>query len=317
MRIQHGFDDRTAYRRGHLSIGNFDGVHLGHQQMLQTLVAAARRGGVPAVALTFEPHPLNLVAPDRAPARLTTAERKAELIAACGVDCLIEYPTDAAMLNLTPREFFDRIVQAEIQATGIVEGPNFCFGRGRAGTIEVLREYCAAAQLPLTIVAAVSTDSGLVSSSSIRQAIMEGRLAEAVEMLGRPYRLTGTVVRGAGRGESLGFGTANLERIATLLPADGVYAGIAEVDGGRVAAAVHCGSNPTFGEDVRKIEVHVIGYSGGPLYDRQLSVDLVARVRETQRFSGPAALRAQLSSDVQRAIELTQAYVGRGAAAGV
>ncbi|MFO1092133.1 MAG: riboflavin biosynthesis protein RibF [Planctomycetaceae bacterium] len=309
MQVQHGFHDASAYRRGRLSIGNFDGVHRGHQRMLRALVESARQGGVPAVALTFEPHPLNLVAPDRAPARLTTPARKAELIAACGVDCLIQYPTDPALLNLTAREFFDRIVLAEIGATGIVEGPNFCFGRGRAGTIDVLRDFCSAAQLPLTVVEAVATGGTPVSSSSIRQAIVDGRLADAVEMLGHPYRLTGQVARGAGRGVALGFGTANLEQIATLLPADGVYAGVAEFNGARYAAAVHCGPNPTFGEGARKIETHLIDYSGQPLYDRELSVDLVGRIRGTRRFSGVDELRSQLSQDVRKAVETVQPFL--------
>lgn len=309
MQIQHGFQDASGYRGGCLSIGNFDGVHRGHQQMLRTLVAAARGAGVPAVALTFEPHPLNLLAPDRAPARLTTPERKAELIAACGVDCLIQYPTDSALLNLTPREFFERFARAEISATGIIEGPNFCFGKGRAGTIDVLRELCAAVRMPLTIVDAVSIGTALVSSSSVRQAIIDGRLADAVAMLGHPYRLTGQVARGAGRGVELGFGTANLEAVAALLPADGVYAGVADVDGMRFPAAVHCGGNPTFGDGVRKLEAHFIGYAGGELYGRELSVDLVGRVRSTRRFSGVAELRSQLSEDVQQAVELARPYL--------
>lgn len=304
MRIQRGFEDSAGYRGGYLSIGNFDGVHRGHQRMLQMLVSAARAAGVPAVALTFEPHPLNLLAPDRAPARLTTPDHKAELIAACGVDCLIEYPTDSALLNLTAADFFGQIVREEIDARGIVEGPNFCFGRGRAGTTEVLRAYCEAVGMQLTIVDAVTVGNALVSSSGVRQAITSGRLADAVAMLGHPYRLTGTVSRGAGRGVGLGFGTANLEQIATLLPAIGVYAGVAVVDGTRYAAAINCGPNPTFGEHARKVEVHLIGFPERELYGDRLSVDLLERLRETRAFAGVDELRAQLAEDVRRAAEV-------------
>ena len=309
MRIQHGFDDTSGYRGGCLSIGNFDGVHCGHQRMLQALVAAARTAGVPAVALTFEPHPINLLAPDRAPPRLTTPEHKAELIAACGVDCLIQFPTDVALLNLTAAEFFDQIVRTEINATAIIEGPNFCFGRGRAGTIDVLRAFCEQSRIGLTIVEAVAAESTLVSSSGIRQAIAGGRMADAVAMLGRPYRLTGTVSRGAGRGVALGFGTANLEQIATLLPADGVYAGVAEVGGRRYAAAINCGPNPTFGENARKIEAHLIGFPGRELYGDRLSVDLIDRVRDTLKFAGVDALRDQLAEDVRRSAELARPHL--------
>jgi len=306
MQILRGFDDAAAVRGGHLSIGNFDGVHRGHQAMLRRLVTGARQAGVPAVALTFEPHPLNLVAPDRTPPRLTTALRRAELIAACGVDFLIEYPTDPALLKLTAREFFEQIICATIDARGIVEGPNFCFGRGRGGTIDVLKTLCDEARIPLTVMDVVSVGETLVSSSEIRQAIAAGRLTEAVAMLGNLFRVTGTVIRGAGRGASIGFGTANLGQIETLLPGDGVYAGVADFDGRRFAAAVNCGGNPTFGDTARKVEAHLIGYAGGDLYGRQLSVDLAGRVRDTLRFANVDALRRQLADDVRSVMAMTQ-----------
>ncbi|MBL8849395.1 MAG: riboflavin biosynthesis protein RibF [Planctomycetaceae bacterium] len=312
MRIQQGFEDSAGYRGGCLSIGNFDGVHRGHQRMLQSLVAESRRLGAPAVAMTFEPHPIQLLAPERAPPRLTTPERKAELIAACGVDCLIQVPTDVALLNLTAAEFFDQIVRTEINAAAIIEGPNFCFGRGRAGTTDVLRAFCEQSRIDLTIVEAVASGNTLVSSSGIRQAISGGRMFEAVSMLGRPYRLTGTVSRGAGRGVALGFGTANLEQIATLLPGDGVYAGVAEVDGERYAAAVNCGPNPTFGEHARKIEAHLIEFPSRELYGDRLSVDLIDRVRDTRKFAGVDALQSQLVEDVARAAELARPYFSGG-----
>lgn len=313
MRILRGLDDISECRGGRLSIGNFDGVHRGHQAMLRTLVADARSAGAPAVAMTFEPHPLNLVAPDRAPPRLTTSQRRAELVSACGVDFLIEYPTDDALLNLTAREFFDRIVCTLLDTQGLVEGPNFCFGRGRGGTIEVLRTLCQEAGIPLTVLKAVFFEETLVSSSTIRQAIADGNLCEAVEMLGNPYRLTGTVVRGSGRGAKLGFGTANLEAIASLSPGDGVYAGTAMIGDRTYAAAVNCGGNPTFGESARKFEAHLIGYDEGELYGRELSVDLVRRVRDTRRFSGIEELKAQLASDIQQVVEMTQSAISGNA----
>lgn len=309
MQIQHGFEDSAAYRRGYLSIGNFDGVHRGHQQMLHALVAAAREAAVPAVVMTFEPHPLNLLAPDRAPPRLTTPERKAELIAWCGVDCLVQYPTDAALLQLTPRAFFERIIREEFAALGMVEGPNFCFGRGRAGTVATLRELCDGAGMRLLIIDAVARGDVLVSSSGIRRAIAAGRIGEAVAMLGHPYRLSGVVERGAGRGQSIGFATANLHEVPVLIPADGVYAAVATLGDQRYPAAVHVGPNPTFGEGGRKLEVHLIGYAGGPLYGTRLSADLVDRIRDTMRFAGVEVLRGQLEEDVRRAAELARPYL--------
>ncbi len=304
MIVQRGLEDPSVYRGGYVSIGNFDGVHRGHQRILSTLTAHARRDGVPAVAFTFDPPPVRILAPDRAPPNLSTAEWKAELIAECGVDCLISYPTDRAFLSLTPQEFFDRVVRQDLQARGLVEGPNFFFGRGRTGNVETLRKMCEVAGLAFEVVEAVSTTGGLVSSSAIRAAVNAGRLREAVEMLGHPYRLTGRVGRGAARGRTLGFPTANLAGVTTLLPPDGVYAGSMRLAGETFAAAAHIGPNITFGEADRKLEVHLLDYDGGDLYERTLSVDLLDRVRDTMKFPGPEALQRQLQADVQRVREV-------------
>ncbi|QDU39286.1 Riboflavin kinase [Maioricimonas rarisocia] len=299
MIIEHGFGNRARYRGGYVSIGNFDGVHRGHQRMISSLVQHAHREGVPAVVLTFDPHPVTLLAPDRTPPRLSTLERKAALLADCGVDCLIAYPTDRELLNLTADEFFQQIVQQELAARGVVEGPNFCFGRNRGGTIAVLAELCAQAGILCEIVPAVTRNEQVVSSSSIRQALLAGEVREALEMLGHPYRLSGTVASGAGRGRDLGFPTANLDDVATLVPADGVYAAVGLVDDECLAAAVHIGSNPTFAENARKLEVHLLDYDGD-LYGSTLHVDLIDRVRTTQSFDGPPALQEQLKRDLAK-----------------
>ncbi|REJ94572.1 MAG: bifunctional riboflavin kinase/FMN adenylyltransferase [Planctomycetota bacterium] len=336
MDRQTGFQNREAYRGGLLSIGNFDGVHRGHQRIISTLTAAARERGRPAVVMTFEPHPIRVLAPDRAPPQLSTLDRKAELLEQLGVDCLIAMPTDRALLDLSPEEFFSQVVRGEIDASGMVEGENFCFGRDRAGTVETLDRLCRESGISLTVVNHVSLGDLTVSSSAVRKAISEGRVAEAVAMLGHPYRVRGSlgdltvsssavrkaisegrvaeavamlghpyrvrgrVEPGAARGGAIGFPTANLSGVETLLPADGVYAGVAEVDGVRYAAAVHLGANPTFGETKRKLEVHLIDYSGGPLYDRELAVDLIDRVRGTLDFGDAAALQTQLRADIAR-----------------
>lgn len=298
MQVQSGFEGAAAYRGGFVSIGNFDGVHLGHQAMIRELVRQARAAGVPAVVLTFDPHPIRLLAPDRAPPLLTTTKRKAELLAECGVDCLIVYPTDRSLLALTPREFFDRILRGALEARGVVEGPNFCFGLGRAGTVETLRQFCEEAGIAATIAPLVSAGGELVSSSAVRNALAEGAVERGAAMLGRPYRLTGRVVRGAGRGGQLGFGTANLGDVATLIPADGVYAATCRARDAVYVAAMHIGPNPTFGENARKLEVHLLDYAGGELYDAELSVDLLARVRGTQTFTSVEEFRARLERDL-------------------
>ncbi len=297
MKLLRSLDEQAVSAGGFLSIGNFDGVHRGHQQMLSTLVEQAKTAGASAIVITFEPHPLSLLAPDRVPPRLTTLERKAELLEQCGIDVLIAYPTDRQLLNLTPDQFFEQIVQQAIKARGLVEGPNFCFGKDRAGDVERLRELCDAAGLSLTIIDAVTEEQTLVSSSAIRAAIVEGRVADAVEMLGHPYRVTGVVEAGARRGRALGFPTANLTAVETLLPANGVYAGRVELDERTHPAAVHLGPNPTFAEDVQKLEVHVLDYQGD-LYGQTLSVDLIAHIRDTMHFTDVTALQTQLTNDL-------------------
>jgi riboflavin kinase/FMN adenylyltransferase len=300
MELQIGFENPAAYRGGYVSIGNFDGVHRGHQNIVSTLVAKARQAGVPAVVLTFDPHPIHLLRPHHAPPSLSALDRKAELLQGCGVDCVIAYPTDEALLALTPVQFFEGIIRSKLNVLGLVEGPNFFFGRDRAGDIETLHSLCNAAGLSLDVVPALQFGERMVSSSAVRSDIAAGRVSHAVELLGHPYRLQGNVVKGAKRGSDIGFPTANLEQIETLLPGDGVYAGMAQVGGQSFAAAINVGHNPTFGEAERKVEVHLIDFSGD-LYGERLDVDLFEQLRDIVQFDSVEDLKQQLSIDVEHA----------------
>ena len=297
MQLVHGFQESATCRGGFVSIGNFDGVHRGHERILRALVERARSAGVPAVVLTFDPHPIRLLRPAEAPPRLSTLERKAHLLARSGVDVLIAYPTDRALLDLRPEQFFERIVHQELAARGLVEGPNFCFGRNRSGDVTTLRRLCASSGILLEVVPPLEIDGGVVSSSRIRALILEGRIAEAVDLLGHPYRVRGRVIHGADRGRALGFPTANLDGVATLLPKDGVYAGRADYRGESWPAAVHLGPNPTFDETARKLEIHLLDFAGD-LYGQELDVDFLARLRDTASFEDAAALRQQLERDL-------------------
>ena len=303
MHVVRGLDAAEPGRGRLLAIGNFDGVHRGHQRILSTLVRRALAAGLPATAMTFDPHPIQLLAPQRAPPHLTTLARKTELIARCGVDELLIVETTPALLQLTPREFFEQVVVGQLHAHGLVEGPNFCFGRDRAGDVAVLASLCHSAGATLEVVEPVSEGDVIVSSSSIRRAIGEGRLQDAVAMLGHAYQVSGRVVAGAQRGREIGFPTANLAEVANLLPPDGVYAGVCDAGGTSFPAAVHLGPNPTFGEQLRKLEVHLVGYSGS-LYDAELAVELLAEVRGTRTFSGREALVTQLQQDVARVVAI-------------
>lgn len=297
MTVLSGFESPASYRNGFVSIGNFDGVHCGHQAMLAALVARARQDNVPAVALTFDPHPIELLRPDAAPPRLTTIAHRAELLEQFGADCVIVLPTTQRFLTMSAEDFFQTIVRTELQARGMVEGPNFFFGRNRSGSITTLRGLCAAHQLKLDIIPPVIVDEQLVSSSVIRSLIEAGDLTESVRLLGHPYRLSGTVGHGAQRGRTIGFPTANLINPANLVPGDGVYAATAVVQNSRFPAAVNVGPNPTFGESSKKIEVHLLDFNGN-LYDEPLSIDLVCRIRDVQKFSSVDELRSRLQHDV-------------------
>jgi riboflavin kinase / FMN adenylyltransferase len=290
-------------RGGAVAIGNFDGVHLGHAEIARRLIERARSVAGPAVVFTFDPHPVRILRPQEAPPPLTWTDRKAELLGELGVDAMIAFPTDEELLRLSPDEFFGQIVRDRLDARALVEGPNFNFGRGRSGTIEVLRRLAKSAGIVLDVVDPIVIDGDYVSSSRVRKLIAEGRIDEAGRMLTRPYRLRGMVRHGAARGVRIGFPTANLDAIDTLLPGPGVYAGRAKCDATLWPAAINVGPNPTFGEQRVKVEVHIIGFQGS-LYGQPLEVDFIGRLRDIQRFDNVAALKAQLEKDIAAAARM-------------
>jgi riboflavin kinase/FMN adenylyltransferase len=303
-------------RGGAVAIGNFDGVHQGHARIVQRVIERATTLGGAALVFTFDPHPVRLLRPEQAPPPLTWTDRKAELLAALGIDAVIAYPTDDQLLALSAREFFDEIVRNKLGARAIVEGPNFYFGHGRSGTIEVLRQLTSEAGMSLDVVEPLVAGGELVSSSRIRKLIAQGQVAEARQLLTAPYRIRGMVVHGAGRGAKLGFGTANLDAIDTLLPGPGVYAGRGLLTDRRYPAAINIGPNPTFGEGALKVEAHLVGWDGSPLYGQVLEVDFLSKLRDTRKFADVSELVAQLQSDVEGArrafqdFELTDKLTG-------
>lgn len=288
------------FRRGALTIGNFDGVHRGHARIVERLLAEAAAVGGKSLAFTFDPHPVALLRPGQSPPPLTTTDRKAELLGELGVEGMVAYPTDRRLLGLSPREFFEEIIVGQIGAKRMVEGPDFRFGNQRAGTINELRSFCDAQQMTLEIVPPLLDGATSVSSSRIRERVSLGDVAEAARLLGRPHRIAGDVETGAKRGRTIGFPTANLAKIDTLLPCPGVYAGRAIHRGGTSPAAINIGPNPTFGEQGLKVEVHLIDFTGD-LYGQQLSVDFLARIRDVKKFGGVGELVEQLKRDVEEA----------------
>jgi riboflavin kinase/FMN adenylyltransferase len=286
---------------GALAVGNFDGVHAGHQRLLQDLVRQATALDGPAIVMTFDPPPVAVLVPDRPPtAPLTTIPRRAELLGRHGIDALIAYPTDRALVNLSAEEFFTKKVCAAIGAQAMVEGPNFRFGKDRLGDTALLRKLCESRGMGFSVVEAKVDDAGqMVSSSRIRRALGEGNIELANQMLTQAYEVEGIVAKGEQRGRELGFPTANLEDINCLVPRHGVYAGAVELEGELRPAAIHIGPNLTFGEERPKVEVHVLGWDGA-IYGERLSCTMLSLVRDLVKFESVEALVEQLEVDTAR-----------------
>ncbi len=222
--IEHVEDFPARARGAYVTVGNFDGVHRGHQRLIGRLRARADAAGVPALAVTFDPHPVALLRPDKAPVPLVWPEREVALLEETGATEVAAFRTGRWLLDLTAREFFDRVIRRQFAARGMVEGPNFAFGHDRQGNVEILGGWCAAAGIEFEVVEPTSDHGQLISSSRIRQSLHEGKVEEASRFLGRPHRIRGVVTHGAGRGAGLGIPTINVDGIDTLIPLDGVYA---------------------------------------------------------------------------------------------
>jgi riboflavin kinase/FMN adenylyltransferase len=287
--------------RGAVTVGNFDGVHRGHQALVAAARKHADRVRGPAVVVTFDPPPHLVLHPDAAPRPpLTTLADRAALLHAAGANHVVILRTSPALLALSAEAFFEDVLVRQLGAKAVVEGYDFRFGRGRAGTNATLRELCAAAGLAFEEVPPVMDRDEPVSSSRVRSAIVIGDVARAAELLARPYRIVGMVVTGAKRGRTIGFPTANLTDVPTVLPGHGVYAVRAEVEGRMHPGAANVGPNPTFGEDARKVEVHLIDFAGD-VYGKAMGVEFVAKLRDTRPFAGVSELVEQLKKDVEEA----------------
>jgi riboflavin kinase/FMN adenylyltransferase len=296
-----------------VAVGNFDGVHLGHAAIARELRELADREGVPAIALTFDPHPASIVRPATAPVPLTTAARRAELLLALGLDAVLVQPADAALVALSAEAFYHEMLRGRLGGVAFVEGADFRFGARRAGGIGLLTHLAAADGAIVEVVPPVVVGGEPISSSRLRALVAAGDVAGAAALATSPHRVSGIVIEGARRGRQLGFPTANLGPIATLLPAPGVYAARASVqDDGPTrtwfAAAVNVGPAPTFGVAASGVEVHLVGYSGD-CYGRVLDVDFLARLRDTRRFPSADDLAAQLVADVAEAVEVAATCV--------
>ena len=314
-RLIHSLRDfPDELRGGAVAIGNFDGVHRGHAQLVNELVAKARcmaASGlaIPAIVFTFDPPPIAILSPMRTLSPpLTDIERRAELLHKLGVDLVVAYPTDMALLQLTAEEFFQTVLLDTLGAQVIVEGPNFRFGHDRLGDVAKLGRLCETHGLSLTVVPAANDEAGMISSTRIRELINAGNIVGANELLTQPYQITGQVGRGAARGRTIGAPTANLTQIPVLVPPHGVYAGCVSMGDNVHAAAVHIGPNPTFDDVSVKVEVHLIDWCG-ELYDARLACTFLDRLRDVRKFLSPAELQSQIANDIESCRVIFKKYV--------
>jgi riboflavin kinase/FMN adenylyltransferase len=298
MKVFHALSEAAELAGCALALGNFDGVHLGHQALFRLASALAS----PA-ALTFEPHPGKVLQPQLAPKLITTPARKLELFSACQLAAALVVPFTPAYAA-TSAESFEASLLDGLQVAHLIVGRDFTYGARRAGTVDTLRRAALARSAHLHVVPPVTVEGVVASSSRIREYLLEGRVAAARALLGRPFDLDGTVVRGDGRGRTLGWPTANVDSDAEIIPGSGVYAVRVRLATSPAAVwrggAANVGSKPTFGGTEVTLEVHILDWSGD-LYGQQVRVEFLERLRPEQRFGSVPELAAQIRRDVEAA----------------
>jgi riboflavin kinase/FMN adenylyltransferase len=282
-----------------LAIGVFDGVHLGHQQIIRRTVADAHQHAALSVVVTFDRHPNAVVAPDRVPDRIYTASQKSRAIAALGVDALLEIVFDRPFSEKTGDQFVRELAAGFGRIHSICVGADFVFGHRRTGNVALLEKLGREFQFQVHGLAAVSLDGQTVSSTRIRDQIRAGQLEAVSEMLGRPYSICGQVVSGDQIGHQLGFPTANLEVAGLVLPPNGVYAAVTQLRERFFQAALNIGYRPTLASasPVLRVEAHLLDFSGD-LYQQELELEIGAKLRDEIRFGSPRELREQIERDV-------------------
>jgi riboflavin kinase / FMN adenylyltransferase len=286
-----------------ITVGTFDGVHLGHRDVIERLVARSRDLGIPSVLVTFDPHPLEIVNPSAAPLLLTIHDEKLEVLAETGIDYMAVVPFTAELATYSAEAFVELILRRCFRLRELLIGYDHGFGRQRAGNVGVLRTLGERDGFRVDVVEAVSTAEGQsVSSTSIRRAVAGGDLSRAAESLGRLYSVSGKVIPGAQRGRTIGFPTINLgpPPARKLLPPEGVYAVRVQTPAGPLGGMMNLGPRPTFGDSATSLEVHLFDASGD-FYGAQVRIDFVARLRATRKFESREQLMKQLAHDEREA----------------
>lgn len=285
-----------------LTLGNFDGLHLGHRKIIEKLNGRARRLGLPSAVYTFEPHPLKVVAPQKSPPLIVDTETKKGLMEALGIDFMViaEFTKEFAAKH--PRVFVEEEI-VPLRPKEVWVGHDFSFGKAKAGTVDYLRLLGAEFGFSVHVIPAYKKGGEVVSSSRIRKLVAEGKLPEAARLLGRDFSIKGKVVRGKDMGKALGYPTANIAPASELVPGGGVYAAFAIVAGKRRKAVVNIGTAPTFGGKEKCVEAHILGFRGD-IYGKKIEVAFIKRLRGEKAFDSKEALVRQIAKDVERAERL-------------
>ena len=304
LKIFRGNNPLTPPDRGSvLAVGNFDGVHLGHQRVFRAAAAQAEILATRAALLTFSGHPVGTLRPGKAPVPLMLPEDRLEIAEAFGFKMAFVLDFDAGLASMSPERFTDEILVSTLGAVGVVAGAQWRFGSGRRGTMELLEELGRERGLETVAVDPVIAGRQPVSSTRIRELLSRGDVTKARGLLGRPHFVRGTVSRGRGRGKDLGFPTVNLDAGSVLIPASGTYAGAYILSGRIGPAAVNIGVSPTFSNGLPGVEAHLIGWEGD-LYGETVTIVFLHRLRPEQVFADAGQLSCQIARDVERAGEL-------------
>jgi riboflavin kinase / FMN adenylyltransferase len=306
MEVLHGADARPSDDRPTVAtVGMFDGVHRGHRLLFDRVFEDAKKLGARSAVVTFDPHPLEVLAPDKAPCMLTTLEQRLRLFEDAGFDVALVLPFDRELAELTPEQFAKAALVDELNVRKILVGEDFRFGHDRAGDVDTLREIGHADGFEAEAIPLLGDDSHKIGSSAIRRLVADGKVEEAAALLGHNFRLAGTVIEGDKRGRELGFPTANLEpHPRACLPGHGVYAGYWIWDGKRMPGAINVGVRPTFKEGAPPLcEIHVLDFDGD-LYGERGEVEFAAFLRPEERFDSAESLIRQMYADVDATREL-------------
>ncbi len=308
--IEHTEDIEKPFHKAVVTIGNFDGVHIGHQSLFHQVIQKAEAIGGTSVAITFEPHPLRVLTQDQHPPLITLYEQKKELIAATGLDALVCLPFTLDLAAMPARAFVEDLLVKRIGMRAIIVGRDYSFGRGREGDIGLLQTLGADLGYDVVVadwITAAHASKDRISSTRVRELVMEGRLAEARQLLGRHYQIRGTVVAGRNRGgKLLGFPTANVQLYDELCPQTGIYAVTIDLEGQFLQGVANIGYSPTFDDHLFTVEVHILDFAAD-IYGRKIKINFLQRIRDEIKFESLEALSDQIRRDIEIARDLFNA----------